>query len=91
MTRRQAVVMIGFGLSAAAFSKESNSEGNGMEHFREMFEMSQKENKGLTFWVAGQTVGGAVVKFNADTVEVRSQQYRRVIIRIAAIEAVAAM
>ena len=60
-----------------------------MELFREMFEWSQKENKGLTFWVAGQTVGGGVVKFNADTVEIKSQQYRRVIIRIAAIEAVA--
>ena len=82
--------MIGFGASAAlAFSQKN--EGKGMEHFRELFEMSQKENKGLTFWVGGQTVGGGVVKFNAETVEVKSQQYRKVIIRIAAIEAVAMM
>jgi hypothetical protein len=91
MTRRQAVVMIGFGASAAGFAHESKSEGNRMEHFRELFEMSQKENKGLTFWIGGQTVGGGVLKFNAETVEVKSQQYRRVIIRIAAIDAVAAM
>ena len=88
MTRRQAVVMIGFGTSAAVFS-QSKIEGKGMELFRELFEMSQKENKGLTFWIGGQTVGGGVIKFNADTVEVKSQQYRRVIIRISAIEAVA--
>ena len=89
MTRREAVVIIGFGASIAGFSQKN--EGKGMEHFRELFEMSQKENKGLTFWVAGQTVGGGVIKFNAETVEVKSQQYRRVIIRIAAIEAVAMM
>lgn len=62
-----------------------------MEHFKELFEMSQKENKGLTFWIGGQTVGGGVVKFNADVVEVKSQQYRRVVIKIASIDAVAAM
>ena len=78
--------MIGFG---AALSQKS--EGKGMELFREMFEWSQKEGKGLTFWVSGQTVGGGVVKFNADTVELKSQQYRRVIIKISAIEAVAMM
>ena len=44
-----------------------------MEHFRELFEMSQKENNGLTFWVGGQTVGGGVLKFNADTVELEER------------------
>ena len=62
-----------------------------METFREMFEWSQKENKGLTIWVSGQSIGGGVVKFTADTVELKSQQYRRIIIRIASIEAVASM
>lgn len=90
MTRREAVVMLGFGTAGAAYSQSKN-EGKAMEVFRELFEMSQKENKGLTFWIGGQTVGGGVVKFNAETVEVRSQQYRRVIIRISAIEAVAVL
>ncbi|HEY3744346.1 MAG TPA: hypothetical protein VGL53_31095 [Bryobacteraceae bacterium] len=90
MTRRQAVVMVGFGASSAAFAGKLSSEGK-MEHFKELFEMSQKENKGLTFWIGGQTVGGGVIKFNADVVEVKSQQYRRVIIKIASIDAVAAM
>ena len=62
-----------------------------MEPFKELLEWSQKEGKGLTFWIGGQTVGGAVVKFNADTVEVKSQQYRRLIIKASAIEAVAMM
>ncbi len=62
-----------------------------METFREMFEWSQKENKGLTLWVGGQTIGGGVIKFTADTVELKSQQYRRIIVRIASIEAVAMM
>ena len=86
MTRRQAVVMLGF---SPAFLRKS--EGKEMDVFKEMFEWSQKEGKGLTFWVSGQTVGGGVVKFNADTVEIKSQQYRRVIIKISAIEAVAMM
>ncbi len=78
--------MIGF-----AVVLQQKSEGKDVELFKEMFEWSVKEGKGLTFWVSGQTVGGAVVKFNTDTVEVKSQQYRRVIIKISAIEAVAMM
>ena len=61
-----------------------------MEAFREMWEWSQKENKGLTIWINGQSIGGGVVKINAETVELKSQQYRRIIVRIASIEAVAA-
>ena len=76
--------MIGFGAALA-----QTSEGKGMELFREMFEWSQKEGKGLTFWVSGQTVGGGVLKYNSETVEIKSQQYRRVIIKISAIEACA--
>ena len=78
--------MIGIGV---AFTQRSESKD--MELFKEMFEWSLKEGKGLTFWVGGQTIGGAVVKFNADMVEVKSQQYRRVVIRTSAIEAVAQM
>lgn len=99
MKRRQAVLMLGFGItSAAAALAQSNQNNNrsgsktAMEYFKELFEISQKENKGITLWInGGQTVGGGVVKFNADTVEMKSQQYRRIVVRIAAIEAAAMM
>jgi len=57
--------------------------------FRELFDRSEKERKGLMFFVKGQTIPGVVVKIGAETVEVRNQTYGRIIIRLDSIDAVA--
>jgi len=57
--------------------------------FRELLDRSEKEGKGLMFFVKGQTIPGVVVKIGADTVEVRNQTYGRIIIRFDSIDAVA--
>lgn len=58
--------------------------------FQELIEVSQKEKKGLTFFVSGQTIAGLVVRtIGNEAVEVRSQTYSRVIIRLASVDAVA--
>ena len=57
--------------------------------FRELLDRSEKERKGLMFYVKGQTTPGVVVKIGADTVEVRNQTYGRSIIPLDSIDAVA--
>lgn len=59
------------------------------QSIRELLDRSEKERKGLMFYVKGQTIPGVVVKVGTDTVEVRNQTYGRVIIRLDSIDAVA--
>jgi hypothetical protein len=56
--------------------------------FGELLDRSEKERKGLMFYVKDQTSGGAVVKINADSA-MRSLTYNRVVIRLDSIDAVA--
>ena len=56
---------------------------------KEILEASQTEKKGVMVYVKGQSIGGAVVKISGDTVELRSREYSRIIVRIDAIDAVA--
>lgn len=57
--------------------------------FRELLDKSLKDNKGMMVYFRGQSLGGAVTKINADSVELRNQQYGRIIIRLDSIDAVA--
>ena len=70
--------------NVAGVSAQSPSQS-----FRELLDRSEKERKGLMFYVKGQTIPGVVIKINADTVEVRNQTYGRVVIRLDSINAVA--
>ena len=56
---------------------------------REILEASQNDKKGVMLYVKGQSIAGAVVKVGADTVELRSREYSRIVVRIDAIDAVA--
>jgi hypothetical protein len=61
-----------------------------MQNFQELFERSQKEKKGLTFYVSGQTISGVVVKLiGTEAVEIRNQTCGRIIIRMERIDALA--
>lgn len=61
-----------------------------VQAYQELFTASQKEKRGLTFHVRGQTIGGAVVRvIGNDAVEIRNQQFGRIIIRLDSIDAVA--
>lgn len=68
----------------------SAQSGTGTQHFQELIEQSQKEKKGLTFFINGQTIAGIVVKtIGAEAVEVRNQTHSRIIIRLDQVDAVA--
>ena len=56
---------------------------------REILEASQNEKKGVTLYIKGQSIGGGVVKVSGDTVELRSREYSRIVVRIDAIDAIA--
>jgi hypothetical protein len=56
---------------------------------KEILEISQNEKKGLLLYVRGQSIAGIVVKMNGDTVELRSREYSRIVLRIDAIDGVA--
>ena len=61
-----------------------------MELFKELIETSLKEKKGITIFVKGQTIGGAVTKIiGTEAIELKSQMYSRIIIRIESIDAIA--
>ena len=62
-----------------------------IQAYQELFAASQKDKKGLTFFVKGQSIPGVVTKvIGTDAVEVRNQTHGRIIIRIDQIDAVAA-
>ena len=67
----------------------ASAQSAAAQSFRELLDRSEKERKGLMFYVKGQTIPGIVVKIGADTVEVRNQTYGRIIIRLDSIDAVA--
>ena len=66
------------------------AQSEATQAFQELFAQSQKDKRGLTFYVRGQAIPGIVTKvIGNEAVEVRSQQHSRVIIRIESIDAVA--
>jgi len=68
--------------ASALLGKETNS-------MREILEASQNEKKSVTLYVKGQSIGGAVVKLSADTVEIRNREFSRIVVRIDSIDAAA--
>ena len=84
MTRRTCFTTI-----VAAVATTSTLTGKENNAMRELLEASQSEKKGVMLYVKGQTIGGAVVKLGTDTVELRSREYSRIVVKIDAIDAVA--
>lgn len=77
--------------SASAGSYAQGSRSEAVQGFQELFAQSQKDKRGLTFFVKGQSIPGVVTKvLGSDAVEVRNQTHGRIIIRIDSIDAVAA-
>jgi hypothetical protein len=56
--------------------------------FQQILEASQNEKKGVMLHVKGQTIPGIVVKLSAESVELRSREYSRIVVRLESIDAV---
>ena len=63
--------------------------GGNTPMFRSILEASQSEKKGLMLWVRGQSIAGLVVKIDAESVELRSREYGRIVVRLESLDAVA--
>lgn len=57
--------------------------------FQQILEASQTEKKGVNLHVRGHAIAGIVVKINADSVEMRSREYSRIVVRLDSIDAAA--
>jgi hypothetical protein len=63
---------------------------NRFELFKELFELSRNEKRGLTIFIKGQTVAGVVTEIiGTEAIVVRSQMYSRAIVRVESIDALA--
>lgn len=85
------IILSGFLLSGPiAGNPVASAQSQAGQAFRELFERSEKDKKGLTFYVRGQTISGIVVKvIGSEAVEVRNQTFSRIIIKLESIDAVA--
>jgi len=57
--------------------------------FQQILEASQNDKKGITLYIKGHQIGGVVVKMAAETVELRSREFSRIVVRIDSIDAAA--
>ncbi|CAG1001065.1 hypothetical protein BURK2_03018 [Burkholderiales bacterium] len=58
--------------------------------FKEMIDWSLKEKRGLTFYVNGQTLGGGVVRWiGNEAVELKSQQFSKIVLRLDRVDGIA--
>lgn len=79
-----------FGSTYAKYDTAHAAEPTLPQAYMELIELSQKEKKGLTFFVKGQTIAGIVVRaLGTEAVEVRNQIHSRVVIRLDSVDAVA--
>ena len=59
--------------------------------FQQVLEASLAEKKGVMLYVKGQSIPGIVTKVNADSVELRSREYSRIVVKLESIDAVASV
>lgn len=88
MTRRTHVQVL-----AAAMAAGSLASGKDNGSMNELFQASLKDKKGLMLYVKGQTIAGVVVSVGGgvgdNTIELKSREYSRIIVKIESIDAVA--
>jgi hypothetical protein len=84
MTRRTCLTVF-----AASLAADSTLIGKDNDAMRELLEAGQKEKKGIMLYLKGQSISGIVVKIAGETVELKSREYTRIVVRVDAIDALA--
>jgi hypothetical protein len=92
-SRTTLAIALGALCAALAFPNLARAQAlpsGAAQAYQELFAVSQKEKKGLMFFVRGQQIGGAVVRvLGNEAVEIRNNTYGRIIIRLDQVDAVA--
>jgi hypothetical protein len=84
------VLVAAFALNAAASMAADAMDAGVVKALHEFFELSQKNQKSLMFYIQGQQVGGVVTRVVGEAgVEIRNRTNERIFIRLDRIDAVA--
>jgi hypothetical protein len=86
MTRRTHLALL---IGAVGIAQATPPEKERTSMFQEILEASQKDKKGVTLYVKGQPIVGLVVKISADSVEMKSREFSRIIVRMESIDGAA--
>jgi hypothetical protein len=89
MTRRELLALVpAAAVTAVAVAASAQDRGEATM-FDEILKASMDGKKGITLFLKGQAIAGVVVKMGAGAVELRSQQYSRIVVRIDSIDGAA--
>jgi len=76
---------------ASALATGIAQAGDALQGIEQALNVALQEKRGITLYVNGQTIAGAVTRIEAGQwVELRSQQYGRIIVRLDRIDGIAA-
>jgi hypothetical protein len=74
---------------AAAIAAGAAVDRKDIAMLRSLLEASKNEKKGVTLWVKGQAIAGAVTNIDTEWVELRSREYSRIVVKIESIDGAA--
>jgi hypothetical protein len=77
------------GIAMAALAMAAVAQAAESDPFGEVLQASLAERKGVMIYANGQAIPGRVTKLGPETVELSSQEFRRIVVRRDRIDAVA--
>jgi hypothetical protein len=86
MNRRNVFSALTAGFAAAGAATAQDGTGNAM---RDILMASQKEKKGVTLYVAGQTIAMVVTMVGLEFVEGRNREMSKIVVKLTSIDAAA--
>ena len=90
MTTKRNLIRQGLVAALICLSAGAALANDAIKGIEQALAQAQQEKKGVTLYVQGQTVGGGVVRIEpGQWVELRSQQYGRIIVRLDRIDGLA--
>jgi hypothetical protein len=78
-----------FTVLAAAIAAGVAVDGKDIAMLLSLLKASQTEKKGVTLWVKGQAIAGAVTNIDGEWVELRSREYSRIVVKMESIDGAA--
>lgn len=77
-----------FGMAADTAPPQDATPMTVQQKWQELFDWSKSEKRGVTVVVGGQQIPGVILEVGADYIEMRSQQYGAIVVKLDEIKAV---
>lgn len=84
-----AAVLAAIALAAPGSARAAEPADRATQAIVESLTAAQKAQRGVTLWVGGQAVGGAVVRIDDASVELKNQTHSRIVVRLSRIDGAA--